>query len=81
MKSKDNMPSFEERLAELESLSQGLRSGKLPLNEAIDAFERGIKLANSLEKELKQMQLKVEKLLSVPSDPDTPAEKELFDEE
>lgn len=81
MSNNAKQPSFEMRLAELETINQEMRSGKLPLNEAIAAFERGIKLANSLEKELKQMQLRVEKLLSVPADTEIPPEQELFDQE
>lgn len=71
--------SFEDRLAELEQLTQTLRAGKVPLNEAIAAFERGIELANGLEKELNQMQLRIERLLTPPTETNTPPELELFE--
>jgi exodeoxyribonuclease VII small subunit len=79
-KSVNEKPSFEERLAELEALTQNLRGGKIPLNEAVTTFERGMKLAQELEKELKQMQIKVEKLLSGTTDLETPPEMGLFEE-
>ena len=37
------MKSFEERLNRLESLSEKLREGKIPLEEAVSIFEEGIK--------------------------------------
>ena len=60
------MKSFEERLARLEELSERLRSGDLPLEEALSLFEEGMRLARELEKELSRIERKVEILINEP---------------
>ena len=60
------MKSFEERLKRLESLSEKLREGKIPLEEAVSIFEEGMKLAKDLEKELAKIERKVEILVNEP---------------
>ena len=60
------MKSFEERLNRLESLSEKLREGKIPLEEAVSIFEEGMKLAKELEKELAKIERKVEILVNEP---------------
>jgi exodeoxyribonuclease VII small subunit len=60
------MKSFEERLSRLESLSEKLRSGSLPLDEAVSVFEEGMRLARELEKELAKIERKVEILINEP---------------
>ena len=60
------MKSFEERLNRLESLSEKLREGKIPLEEAVSIFEEGMKLAKDLEKELAKIERKVEILVNEP---------------
>ena len=66
------MKSFEDRLNRLESLSEKLREGKIPLEEAVSIFEEGMKLAKDLEKELSKIERKVEILVNEPGrkDPD-----------
>ncbi len=54
--------SFRDSLDELESITQQLESDKIGLDEAIEHFERGSKLAAQLQTELKKAQLKVEKI-------------------
>lgn len=44
--------SFEEQLAALEGLISGLESGGLSLEESMKRYEEGVRLAESLEKEL-----------------------------
>jgi exodeoxyribonuclease VII small subunit len=61
------MKSFEERLNRLESLSEKLREGKIPLEEAVSIFEEGMKLAKDLEKELAKIERKVEILVNEPA--------------
>lgn len=61
------MKSFEERLNRLESLSEKLREGKIPLEEAVSIFEEGMKLAKELEKELAKIERKVEILVNEPA--------------
>lgn len=60
------MKSFEDRLNSLESLSEKLREGKIPLEEAVSIFEEGMKLAKELEKELAKIERKVEILVNEP---------------
>ena len=80
------MKSFEDRLSRLESLSEKLREGKIPLEEAVAIFEEGMKLAKDLEKELAKIERKVEILVNEPAkkgggDTDTEPVLELFPEE
>ena len=60
------MKSFEERLDHLESLSEKLREGKIPLEDAVSIFEEGMKLAKQLENELSKIERKVEILVNEP---------------
>ena len=60
------MKSFEERLNRLEGLSEKLKAGNIPLEEAVSLFEEGIKLAKALQKELSKIERKVEILLNEP---------------
>lgn len=74
------MPSFEERLNRLETLSEKIRSEECSLEEATTYFEEGVKLAKGLEKELSQVEKRVEILVN---EPDGEGEKpvlELFPE-
>ncbi len=76
------MKNFEERLARLETLGDAMRKSDVPLDEAIAAFEEGIKLARSLEKDLDALERRVEILMNAPGDSgDKKPELGLFDEE
>ncbi len=79
------MKSFEERLTNLESLSEKIKGGNLPLEEAVALFEEGIKLAGGLEKELSRIERKVEVLINKPveseDEPKTKLFPELFEED
>ena len=54
--------SFEEALAELETLVQRLERGQLDLDASIAAYERGTLLRQHCAEKLRQAQLRVEKL-------------------
>ncbi len=54
--------SFEESLAELETIVGALESGKAPLEASIQAYERGISLKKHCEKKLGEAQEKIEKI-------------------
>jgi exodeoxyribonuclease VII small subunit len=54
---------FEQALAELESLVERLEKGDLPLEEALQTFERGIALTRHCQASLAAAQQKVEILL------------------
>ena len=53
---------FETALAELEALVANMESGELTLDESLQAFERGVKLARQCQTELKNAELKVQAL-------------------
>ena len=54
--------SFEEALAELESIVQKLERGQLDLESSLMAYERGTALRQHCTEKLRQVQLRVEKL-------------------
>jgi len=54
---------FEQALGELEAVVERLEHGELPLEEALQQFERGIELARSCQTSLRQAEQKVEILL------------------
>lgn len=60
------MKNFEERLTRLESLGEAIRKTDLPLEDALKAFEEGIKLARSLEKDLEKVESRIELLMNAP---------------
>ncbi|MDR2210218.1 MAG: exodeoxyribonuclease VII small subunit [Spirochaetaceae bacterium] len=60
------MKNFEERLERLEHLGETIRKTTVPLEEALGAFEEGIKLARSLETDLEKIQSRIEILLNSP---------------
>jgi exodeoxyribonuclease VII small subunit len=62
------MKNFEERLEKLEGLGEKIRRSDIPLDEALAAFESGIKLARELEKELEKAQTRIEVLMNAPDD-------------
>lgn len=54
--------SFEQAVVELEEIIKKLEDGKMPLEEAVKAFERGTTLKKLCEDKLKNAQLKIEML-------------------
>lgn len=72
--------NFEDRLSRLEQLSEKLREGKIPLEEAIQLFEEGMKLAKSLEKDLSRVERRVEILTREPTEEDSDPPLSLFPE-
>ena len=74
------MKSFEERLERLEELVAQIRGGDVSLDEAVGAFEEGIKLAKSLEKDLSKVERRIEILVNEPDGEDEKPTLELFPE-
>ena len=68
--------SFEKSLEKLEGLVKRLESGELSLEDSIQAFEEGVRLAQHCGKKLDQAEKKVEILLSAK---DGAVTKEPFD--
>jgi exodeoxyribonuclease VII small subunit len=58
--------SFEEALAELERIVRQLEEGKGRLDEAIDAYTRGVQLKRHCEAKLAEAQARVERVLLGP---------------
>lgn len=54
--------SFEQALAELESIVRRLESGETSLEQSIEDYARGTQLKNQCQKKLEEARLKVEKL-------------------
>jgi exodeoxyribonuclease VII small subunit len=60
------MKDFEERLTRLEALGEKIRKSDLPLDDALKAFEEGIRLARALEKDLEKVESRIEILMNPP---------------
>jgi exodeoxyribonuclease VII small subunit len=52
--------TFEQSMQELESLVGKMEQGDLPLEEALESFERGIQLAKQSQQKLKDAEQKVQ---------------------
>ncbi|GAB6090995.1 exodeoxyribonuclease VII small subunit [Spirochaeta dissipatitropha] len=74
------MKNFEEKLERLEKINEELRNGKISLDAATSLFEEGIKLARTLEKELRSIERRVEILVKDPGTEDEKPVLELFPE-
>lgn len=59
---------FEEAMAELNALADKLERGDLPLDQALEAFEKGTRLVQICQKTLKDAELRVEKVLAQAAD-------------
>lgn len=55
-------PGFEAGLAELEAVVKQLESGDLPLEKALELFEKGMQLSETCRKQLEDAETKVELL-------------------
>jgi exodeoxyribonuclease VII small subunit len=56
--------NFEERLSRLEELGALIRENDVPLDDALKAFEEGIKLARGLEKDLDKIEGRIQILMN-----------------
>ena len=75
------MKNFEERLNRLETLGEQIRKTDIPLDEALAAFEEGIRLARALENDLEKIESRIEILMnSAEAAVDESPDLELFDE-
>ena len=59
--------SFEESLAELETIIKKMESGDVKLSQSVEFYERGIALKNHCEEILKDAKLKIEKIQLKPT--------------
>ncbi|MFW5832687.1 MAG: exodeoxyribonuclease VII small subunit, partial [Pseudomonadota bacterium] len=58
--------SFEEALAELETIVDRLDKGDIELAQSIDAYERGTALRQHCERKLEEARLRVERIVAGP---------------
>lgn len=54
--------TFEDALSALETIVRDLESGKAPLEQSIDAYERGMALKRHCEAKLRDAKSKIEKI-------------------
>jgi exodeoxyribonuclease VII small subunit len=59
----DTPLSFEVGLLQLESIVKEMESGELPLERALELFERGMKLSDACRKQLEEAETRVEMLI------------------
>lgn len=50
---------FEEKLQQIQTIIDGIESGKLPLEDSVAQYERGMKILSGLEEELKDMNRRI----------------------
>ena len=60
---KDKLKDFEKSLQQLEQIVSRMEGGDLGLEESLDQFEKGIKLARSCQDTLENAELRVEQLI------------------
>ena len=77
------MNTFEEKLNQLEKLTADIKRSDISLEDALKDFEEGIKLAAGMEKELDQIEGKIQILMNEPHPmvKDNPPEMELFNDD
>jgi exodeoxyribonuclease VII small subunit len=81
-KTGDAKKTFEERLERLETLGEQIRKPDIPLDDALKSFEEGRKLARALEKDLENIESRIEILMNSPeANSDEAPELGLFDSE
>ena len=61
------MNTFEENLAKLEQLTTDIKRSDISLEDALKDFEEGIKLASGMEKQLDEIEGKVQILMNEPN--------------
>lgn len=75
--------NFEEKLAQLEKLTQDIKRTDISLEDALKDFEQGIQLASGLEKELDKIEGKIQILMNEPNPmvKDNPPQMDLFSDD
>ncbi len=55
--------TFEQALENAERIIADLEEGEMPLKESVDKFKRGIELLEFCEKQIKQTELEIKKIV------------------
>lgn len=58
-------PPFEAQLEELDGIVTALEDGRLPLEEALGLYERGMRLAKACQERLDEAELRVRRLRAI----------------
>lgn len=61
--SKDKLKDFEKSLQHLEKIVSNMESGELGLEDSLEQFEQGIKLAKTCQDTLANAEIRVEQLI------------------
>jgi exodeoxyribonuclease VII small subunit len=69
-KNKMEKVKFEEKMKNLEEIINDLESGDINLDESIEKYTKAMKLINECDKELKNVEKQVSKLVSVNGEED-----------
>jgi exodeoxyribonuclease VII small subunit len=69
--SKKTKPSFEEAVERLEELITAMEDGSAPLDDLVAKYEEGSKLLRECQSQLRQAELKIEKLNLQTGDPES----------
>ena len=77
------MKNFEKNLEKLEEITEKIKSKDISLEEALTSFEEGISLAKGMEKQLDQIEGKIQILMTepVPMEKDNPPQMDLFSDD
>ena len=77
------MNSFEQNLQKLEQLTQDIKRSDISLEDALKDFEEGIKLASGMEKQLDEIEGKIQILMNEPEpmSKDNPPQFDLFSDD
>lgn len=77
------MNNFEENLKKLESLTADIKRSDISLEDALKDFEEGIKLASGMEKELDNIEGKIQILMNEPNpmSKENPPQMDLFSDD
>ena len=62
--------SFEQRLAQVKEIIEGIEGGQMPLEETIRKYESGMKALNQLEKELEDTRRRITVLMEGTEEPE-----------
>ena len=75
--------TFEQNLEKLEKLTSDIKRSEISLEDALKDFEEGIKLASVMEKQLDEIEGKIQILMNEPNpmSKDNPPQTELFKDE
>ncbi|MDD7534378.1 MAG: exodeoxyribonuclease VII small subunit [Treponema sp.] len=77
------MNSFEQNLQKLEQLTSDIKRSDISLEDALKDFEEGIKLASGMEKQLDEIEGKIQILMNEPNPmtKDNPPQMDFFSDD